>query len=150
MGNLGPGELLVILAIALLVFGPKKLPEIGKGIGNALREFNKAKNDFMETINSEVHRDDYSNSSASHTSETPGETAEYTGGGADHHPKPVETAHAEALPYGSDFYAVEGESQPSFRTAQPVNEPAFSAAHSNNAHRSPAEPAAAGSGEGKA
>ena len=48
--NLGPAELILILAIALLVFGPKKLPEIGRGIGNALREFNKARNDFMETI----------------------------------------------------------------------------------------------------
>src|SRR5438270_11334950 len=55
--NLGPAELILILAIALLVFGPKKLPEIGRGIGSALREFNKARNDFMETINSEVDRE---------------------------------------------------------------------------------------------
>src|SRR5438270_3339737 len=56
--NLGPAELILILAIALIVFGPKKLPEIGKGIGQALREFNKARNDFMESINSEVTRMD--------------------------------------------------------------------------------------------
>src|SRR5437868_6188887 len=57
--NLGPAELILILAIALLVFGPKKLPEIGRGIGNALREFNKARNDFMETIHSEMDREEY-------------------------------------------------------------------------------------------
>src|SRR3954453_22051983 len=56
--NLGPAELILILAIALLVFGPKKLPEIGRGIGSALREFTKARNDFMETINSEMDRPD--------------------------------------------------------------------------------------------
>jgi len=34
-----PGHLLVVLAIALLVFGPKKLPELGKGLGEAIRGF---------------------------------------------------------------------------------------------------------------
>src|SRR5690242_4670735 len=58
MGNIGPGELIIIMAFALIIFGPKKLPEIGRGIGNALREFNKARNDFMETINSEIDRDE--------------------------------------------------------------------------------------------
>src|SRR6185503_6179282 len=101
MGNLGPGELLVILAIALLLFGPKKLPEIGKGIGNALREFNRAKNEFMDSINSEAHRDDseYSGAYSSSTSalDSPSDTYEYGGGSSeparDHSPAPE--AHAE-------------------------------------------------------
>ncbi len=37
--NLGPGELLLILAIALVVLGPKKLPEVGKSLGRGMREF---------------------------------------------------------------------------------------------------------------
>ncbi len=37
--NLGPGELLLILAIALVVLGPKKLPEAGRSLGKGLREF---------------------------------------------------------------------------------------------------------------
>jgi sec-independent protein translocase protein TatA len=37
--NLGPGELLLILAIALVVLGPKKLPDAGRSMGRALREF---------------------------------------------------------------------------------------------------------------
>jgi sec-independent protein translocase protein TatA len=40
--NIGPTELLVILLVALLIFGPKKLPELGKGIGQSIREFKKA------------------------------------------------------------------------------------------------------------
>ncbi len=39
MPNIGPVELVVILAIALLVLGPKKLPEVGKSLGRGIREF---------------------------------------------------------------------------------------------------------------
>jgi len=46
MPQLGFGEMLVILVIALLVFGPKKLPELGKSLGKGIREFNKATNDL--------------------------------------------------------------------------------------------------------
>ena len=41
MPNIGPGEILVILLIALLVFGPRKLPELGKSLGAGIREFRK-------------------------------------------------------------------------------------------------------------
>ena len=41
-GLLAPGHLLVILGIALLVFGPKKLPELGKGLGESIRGFKEA------------------------------------------------------------------------------------------------------------
>jgi sec-independent protein translocase protein TatA len=40
--NLGPGELLLILAIALVVLGPKKLPEAGRSLGKGLREFKES------------------------------------------------------------------------------------------------------------
>jgi sec-independent protein translocase protein TatA len=43
-GLLQPMHLLVILAVALLVFGPKSLPAIGKGLGESIREFKKALN----------------------------------------------------------------------------------------------------------
>jgi sec-independent protein translocase protein TatA len=42
MGILEPGHLVIILAIALLVFGPKKLPELGKGLGESIRGFKRA------------------------------------------------------------------------------------------------------------
>jgi TatA/E family protein of Tat protein translocase len=42
MGQLGFQELLIIFVIALLVFGPKKLPDLGKSLGKGLREFKKA------------------------------------------------------------------------------------------------------------
>jgi len=37
--NIGPGELIVVLIIALLVLGPKRLPEVGKSLGRGMREF---------------------------------------------------------------------------------------------------------------
>ncbi|MGD6805060.1 twin-arginine translocase TatA/TatE family subunit [Rossellomorea vietnamensis] len=39
---LGPGSLILIAIVALLIFGPKKLPELGKAMGNTLREFKNA------------------------------------------------------------------------------------------------------------
>src|SRR5436190_23992871 len=46
MPNLGFQEMIVILVIALIVFGPKKLPELGKSLGKGIREFKKATNDL--------------------------------------------------------------------------------------------------------
>ncbi|MFC4455484.1 twin-arginine translocase TatA/TatE family subunit [Deinococcus sonorensis] len=42
MPNLGFPEIMIILVVALLVFGPKKLPELGKSLGNGIREFRKS------------------------------------------------------------------------------------------------------------
>jgi len=53
-GSVGPTELLLIFIIALLVFGPKKLPEIGKSVGKAIREFKKASEDIKTRIEEEI------------------------------------------------------------------------------------------------
>jgi TatA/E family protein of Tat protein translocase len=50
MFGIGMPELLLILAIALIVIGPKKLPDLAKSLGRTLREFKKATNDLKETI----------------------------------------------------------------------------------------------------
>jgi TatA/E family protein of Tat protein translocase len=53
-GTLGGPELFLILIIALIVFGPRKLPEIGKSLGRTLAEFRKASHEFRQTIENEV------------------------------------------------------------------------------------------------
>ncbi len=53
-GNIGFPELLVIMIIALLIFGPKKLPEVGRSIGKALREFRKTSDEIKEKIEEEI------------------------------------------------------------------------------------------------
>ena len=53
-GTLGGPELLLILVLALIVFGPRKLPEIGRSMGKMLAEFRKASHEFQRTIEDEV------------------------------------------------------------------------------------------------
>ncbi len=53
-GSLGGSEIVLILIIGLIVFGPRKLPEIGKSMGKMLAEFRKASADFKQTIENEV------------------------------------------------------------------------------------------------
>ncbi|HEX9265585.1 MAG TPA: twin-arginine translocase TatA/TatE family subunit [Candidatus Binatia bacterium] len=48
-GSLGAPELIVIFVVALVVFGPSKLPELGKSLGEAIRGFKKAMNDVEKT-----------------------------------------------------------------------------------------------------
>ena len=57
IGSLGGPEIFLILVIALIVFGPRKLPDIGKSVGRMLAEFRKASNDFKRTIEDEVEAD---------------------------------------------------------------------------------------------
>ncbi len=53
-GSLGVGELILIFAVVLLVFGPRKIPEVGRMLGKALAEFRKATDDLKNTIDREV------------------------------------------------------------------------------------------------
>ncbi|KAB2958502.1 MAG: twin-arginine translocase TatA/TatE family subunit, partial [Thermoanaerobaculia bacterium] len=53
-GPLGVPELLFILVLALLLFGPKRLPEIGRTIGKGMAEFRRATNDLKRTIETEI------------------------------------------------------------------------------------------------
>src|SRR5262245_50890921 len=54
MGQLGISEMVVIFIVALLVFGPKKLPELGKSLGKGIREFRKATNELKSTWEDQV------------------------------------------------------------------------------------------------
>jgi TatA/E family protein of Tat protein translocase len=74
--NLGPAEILVICLIGLIVFGPKKLPEVGRQVGAAMREFRKVQDSVKSEINSVLHADSTPTSStrkstSSGTSERP-------------------------------------------------------------------------------
>ncbi len=58
LGSLGFQEILLILGLALLIFGPKKLPEIGKTLGRSLGEFKRATTDLKRSIEREVDASD--------------------------------------------------------------------------------------------
>lgn len=57
-GSIGGPELILILVVVLLVFGPKRLPEFGRTIGKGLAEFKRASSDLRRSIEDEVHLDD--------------------------------------------------------------------------------------------
>jgi TatA/E family protein of Tat protein translocase len=56
--NLGFTEMLFLFVLALLIFGPKKLPEIGRQVGRALSEFKRASDEFKSQIQSEINKID--------------------------------------------------------------------------------------------
>jgi len=57
MGSLGMQEIIVIFVLALIIFGPRKLPELGKSLGRGMAEFKKASNELKQTWEDEVRLD---------------------------------------------------------------------------------------------
>jgi sec-independent protein translocase protein TatA len=57
-GNIGLPEMMIIMIVALLVFGPKKMPEIGRSIGKAMREFKKSTEDIKDRFEEQIRADD--------------------------------------------------------------------------------------------
>jgi sec-independent protein translocase protein TatB len=125
IGSLGAQEMMLILVLALIVFGPRKLPDIGKSVGKMLSEFRRASNDFKRTVEQEVEAEKVASRrptprleppAAGPTPATPtGPAAE----GAEEAPSPAEpgatgsaspAASSEAQPGGSPEGAPSGGS----------------------------------------
>jgi TatA/E family protein of Tat protein translocase len=53
-GPIGMPELIVIMVIALIIFGPRKLPELGRSLGKSLGEFKRASNELRNTLDEEI------------------------------------------------------------------------------------------------
>jgi sec-independent protein translocase protein TatA len=76
MGSVGWQELILIFIVALIVFGPKKLPEIGKTIGKGMAEFKKASNELKQTWEEEVRLDKEKEAMSQLINETSVQTSE--------------------------------------------------------------------------
>ena len=84
LGSIGMPELIVIFAIALVVFGPRRLPELGRSLGRAISEFKRATNELQQTLEDEIRADEQ-------------RVAQQSSAQTDHAPAASETAAAEKV-----------------------------------------------------
>ena len=68
MGPIGVPELILIFVVALIVFGPRKLPELGKSLGKSIAEFKRASNDLRSTLDEEIRLEERKTAAAAATS----------------------------------------------------------------------------------
>jgi sec-independent protein translocase protein TatA len=70
-GPIGMPELIIILVIALIIFGPRKLPELGKSLGRSINEFKKASNELRSTLEDEIRVEEQRDRASAATPATP-------------------------------------------------------------------------------
>ena len=63
-GSIGMPELVIILVVALIIFGPRKLPELGRSLGRSIGEFKKASNELRSTLEEEIRVEEHRDSRA--------------------------------------------------------------------------------------
>jgi TatA/E family protein of Tat protein translocase len=63
-------ELIIIFAVALIIFGPRKLPELGKSLGRSLSEFKRASNELRNTLDEEIRLEDQRHAEAARAAQT--------------------------------------------------------------------------------
>jgi sec-independent protein translocase protein TatA len=118
--NLGMTEIMLIMVIALIVFGPRKLPELGKSLGQALAQFRRASDDFKRTWEQEVEIEQSKKIESSHTEPVTTTENLYNSDGSynygyDHDSGMTDTHHDHAA------------TTEAHHTAEPVTEPAVAA-----------------------
>jgi sec-independent protein translocase protein TatA len=57
-GSIGMPEMIIILVVALIIFGPRKLPELGRSLGRSINEFKKASNELRSTLEDEIRTEE--------------------------------------------------------------------------------------------
>jgi sec-independent protein translocase protein TatA len=71
LGPIGMPELIVIMVIALIIFGPRKLPELGRSLGRSLNEFKRASNELKHTLDEEIRVEEQRTAEQQRTEATP-------------------------------------------------------------------------------
>jgi sec-independent protein translocase protein TatA len=87
-GSIGMPELIIILVIALIIFGPRKLPELGRSLGKSIGEFKRASNELRSTLEEEIRVEEQRERASTAPAPTPPS------------PTPPPPAEEEATPVG--------------------------------------------------
>ena len=84
-GSIGMPELVIILMIALIIFGPRKLPELGRSLGKSLGEFKRASNELRNTLDEEIRLEEQRSTAPRAAEQRPAE-------------QPVEQQESQGIP----------------------------------------------------
>jgi sec-independent protein translocase protein TatA len=90
-GSIGMPELIIILVIALIIFGPRKLPELGRSLGKSIGEFKRASNELRSTLEEEIRVEEQREKAATAAAATPPSPTPPPP--ADEEPTPVSRTH---------------------------------------------------------
>ena len=92
-GSIGMPELIIIFVIALIIFGPRKLPELGRSLGKSLAEFKRASNELRNTLEEEIRLEEQKPKVEEPRATTePSQTAEASAASTALHEEPVGAA----------------------------------------------------------
>ena len=78
-GSVGVPELIIIFTIALIIFGPRKLPELGKSLGRSLAEFKRASNELKSTLDEEIRTEERRSAERQEPPRVPGTVESFNG-----------------------------------------------------------------------
>jgi sec-independent protein translocase protein TatA len=90
-GSIGMPELIIILVIALIIFGPRKLPELGRSLGKSIGEFKRASNELRSTLEEEIRVEEQRERTTTAAAATPPSPTPPPP--ADEEPTPVSRTH---------------------------------------------------------
>jgi TatA/E family protein of Tat protein translocase len=102
-GPIGFPELMIILVVALIVFGPRKLPELGRSLGRSLNEFKRASNELKQTLDDEIRLDEHRQTSR--VPPPPTDPAMLPSPAA---PETIARGHLESTPDGTPAHRSDG------------------------------------------
>lgn len=82
-GSIGMQELIIIFVVALIIFGPRRLPDLGKSLGKSIAEFKRASNELRNTLEDEIRVDEQRQTKAADAA-TPASPPDASGSTGDH------------------------------------------------------------------